>query len=77
MPDRHIIALDIDNFYVGVERLLNPALVGRPVGIKQKGILATCSYEARAKGVGKLMGLREAKLKCAFLQATRCDRLVF
>lgn len=50
--------------YVGVERILDLGLCGKPVGIRQKGILATCSYEARALGVGKLMGLREAKDKC-------------
>lgn len=52
--------------YVGCERLRDPTLVGRCVGIKQKGILATCSYEARAKGVGKLMSVNEAKRLCAF-----------
>lgn len=50
--------------YVGVERILDPGLYDKPVGIRQKGILATCSYEARALGVSKLMGLREAKDKC-------------
>jgi hypothetical protein len=38
MPDRLIIALDLDNFYVGVERLITPALVGRPVGISQSAL---------------------------------------
>jgi nucleotidyltransferase/DNA polymerase involved in DNA repair len=61
---RVIIALDLDNFYVGCERLRDPSLCGKPVGIRQKGLLATCSYEARARGVGKLMSLGEAKRKC-------------
>lgn len=33
---------------------MNPALIGKPVGVQQKTILATCSYEARAFGVGKV-----------------------
>ena len=45
----------------GVERVLNPALCGKPVGITQKSLLATTSYEARARGVTKLMSIRRAK----------------
>jgi DNA polymerase iota len=67
---RVIIALDLDNFYVGCERLRDPSLCEKPVGIRQKGLLATCSYEARARGVGKLMSLGEAKRKCKPLPST-------
>lgn len=62
-----IIAFDQDNFYVGVERVLNPALVGLPVGVTQKSLLATTSYEARAQGVSKLMNIRKAKEVCPTL----------
>jgi len=45
----------------GVERVLDPSLCGKPVGITQKSLLATTSYEARARGVTKLMSIRRAK----------------
>ncbi|KAK1761114.1 hypothetical protein QBC47DRAFT_369144 [Echria macrotheca] len=41
-----------------------PSLKGLPLGIRQKGILATCNYVARRKGVGKLTTLAEAKRLC-------------
>lgn len=47
---------------LGVERVLNPALRGIPVGITQKSLLATASYEARAAGVKKLMNIKQAKI---------------
>jgi DNA polymerase iota len=62
--DRLIVAIDLDAFYLSVERLLNPALNGVPVGVVQKSILATSSYEARAVGVGKLMSVRRAREIC-------------
>lgn len=42
----------------------NPALKSLPVGVKQKGILATCNYVARARGVGKLSQISVAKKAC-------------
>jgi len=41
-----------------------PALGSLPLGIKQKSILATCNYEARRRGVRKLMLISEAKKVC-------------
>ncbi|KDN46619.1 DNA/RNA polymerase [Tilletiaria anomala UBC 951] len=64
LHQRIIIALDIDAFYVSASRLRDPALHGLPIGIKQKGILATVSYEGRAKGVRKLASIREALGLC-------------
>lgn len=62
--DRIIIALDLDAFYVAASRKRDPSLNGLPVAIKQKTICATTSYEARAKGVQKLMRIRDAIAKC-------------
>ncbi|GAA94817.1 uncharacterized protein L969DRAFT_90803 [Mixia osmundae IAM 14324] len=62
--ERIIINLDLDCFYVACERLADPSLIGRPLGIQQKQILATTSYEARAQGVGKLCLVTEAKKRC-------------
>lgn len=63
-PPRLIIALDLDAFYVAASRIRDPSLVGLPIGIKQKGILATCSYEARAVGVKKLGTIKDSLRKC-------------
>lgn len=61
---RIIIALDLDAFYVAASRKRDPSLVGLPVGIKQKHILATVSYEGRARGVKKLALIRDAMRQC-------------
>lgn len=42
----------------------NPPLKSKPVGVKQKNILATCNYIARSHGVKKLMLISEAKKIC-------------
>jgi nucleotidyltransferase/DNA polymerase involved in DNA repair len=64
---RVVLHIDFDCFYVQCVRRRTPSLVGVPVGIKQKAILATCSYEARAQGVGKLMRVDEALRRCPTL----------
>lgn len=64
ISNRIIIALDLDAFYVAASRKRDPSLNGLPVAIKQKTICATTSYEARAKGVQKLMRIRDAVAKC-------------
>lgn len=49
---RNIIHLD--TFFVSVERLINPKLIGKPVlvgGTGDRGVVASCSYEARKFGV--------------------------
>lgn len=74
---RIIIALDLDAFYVSASRLRDPSLVGLPIGIKQKGILATCSYEARALGVQKLATVKESLKKCPDLILVNGEDLSF
>lgn len=66
---RQIIHLDLDAFYATVEMLLNPALRGKPLvvamgDINTRGVVSTCSYEARKFGVHSAMPLREAKRLC-------------
>ncbi|PWN42943.1 DNA/RNA polymerase [Ceraceosorus guamensis] len=61
---RIIIHLDLDAFYVGASRLRDPTLRGLPVGIKQKHILATVSYEARALGAKKLGKVMDSLRAC-------------
>ncbi|CAI4211743.1 unnamed protein product [Parascedosporium putredinis] len=62
--DRVILQFDYDCFYASVFENQNPALKSLPVGVKQKGILATCNYVARARGVGKLSQISVAKKAC-------------
>ncbi|KAJ6441987.1 DSC E3 ubiquitin ligase complex subunit 2 [Purpureocillium lavendulum] len=62
--NRVILQFDYDCFYAQVFENKNPALKTRPLGIKQKNILATCNYNARKLGVGKLMLISEAKRIC-------------
>jgi len=55
---------DYDCFYAQVIESQKPALKSLPLGIKQKSILATCNYEARRRGVKKLMLIADAKKIC-------------
>lgn len=59
--------MDLDTFYVSVERLLDSRLVGKPVllgGLSDRGVVASCSYEARAFGVHSGMPMRMARELC-------------
>ena len=65
--DRSILHLDLDTFFVSVERLENRALIGKPVivgGTSDRGVVASCSYEARQFGVHSAMSSRLAKQLC-------------
>lgn len=64
---RSIIHLDLDTFFVSCERLLNPKLVGKPVligGTSGRGVVASCSYEARRFGIHSAMPMRMARELC-------------
>ncbi len=65
--DRTILHLDLDSFFVSVERTHDKALIGKPVLIgsdSDRGVVASCSYEARAFGVRSAMPMRTAKQLC-------------
>lgn len=63
---RNILHFDLDTFFVSVERKRNPKLIGKPViiGGQERGVVASCSYEARAFGVHSAMPIRQAKFLC-------------
>ena len=65
--NRHIAHFDLDTFFVSVERLANPLLIGKPViigGMSDRGVVASCSYEARRFGVSSAMPMKMARMLC-------------
>jgi DNA polymerase-4 len=60
---RTILHLDIDAFFAHIEQVLDPRLAGRPV-IVGAGVIASCSYEARAFGLKAGMSLSDARRLC-------------
>ncbi|WPR73306.1 DNA polymerase IV [Algoriphagus sp. NG3] len=65
--ERHIVHMDLDTFFVSVERLKNSALKNKPViigGSSDRGVVSSCSYEARTFGVHSAMPMRLARRLC-------------
>jgi DNA polymerase-4 len=65
--ERSIVHMDLDTFFVSCERLLDSRLIGKPVligGTSDRGVVASCSYEARKFGVHSAMPMRMAKMLC-------------
>jgi DNA polymerase IV len=65
--DRAIIHLDLDAFFVSVERKRNPKLQSKPLiigGSSRRGVVAACSYETRAFGVHSAMPMYLALQLC-------------
>ena len=65
--DRAIVHMDLDTFFVSCERLLDSRLNGKPVligGTSDRGVVASCSYEARKFGIHSAMPMRMAKQLC-------------
>lgn len=65
--NRTIVHMDLDAFFVSVERLRNDKLKGKPViigGLSDRGVVASCSYEARKYGVHSAMPMKMALAMC-------------
>ncbi|MGD1958241.1 MAG: DNA polymerase IV [Fulvivirga sp.] len=67
MNERTILHLDLDTFFVSCERLLDSRLNGKPIligGITDRGVVASCSYEARKFGIHSAMPMKMARSLC-------------
>lgn len=65
--ERSIVHMDLDTFFVSCERLIDSRLNNKPVligGTSDRGVVASCSYEARKYGVHSAMPMRMAKQLC-------------
>jgi DNA polymerase-4 len=78
--ERHIAHLDLDAFFVSVECLRNPKLSGKPVligGSGDRGVVASCSYEARKFGIHSAMPMKTARRLCSHAIIVRGDIEVY
>ncbi len=74
--NRNIIHLDMDTFFVSVERLKNKKFEGKPLiigGTSGRGVVASCSYETRKYGVRSGMPMRTALMLCPDATVVRGD----
>ncbi len=65
--NKSIVHIDMDTFFVSCERLRDSRLNGKPIligGTSDRGVVASCSYEARAFGVHSAMPMKLAKQLC-------------
>lgn len=73
---RFVAHLDLDTFFVSVERLKNREFVGKPLivgGSSDRGVVAACSYETRKFGVHSAMPMKLALRLCPHAIVVRGD----
>jgi DNA polymerase-4 len=74
--NRTIVHMDMDCFFVSVSCLMDARLKGKPVligGSSDRGVVAACSYEARAYGIHSAMPMKNAKRLCPEAVIVRGD----
>ncbi|PID91458.1 MAG: DNA polymerase IV [Bacteroidetes bacterium] len=78
--ERCVVHMDLDSFFVSVERLINSDLKGKPViigGMSDRGVVSSCSYEARRYGVHSAMPMKMARQLCSEAVLIRGDMDVY
>lgn len=73
---RSIVHMDLDTFFVSCERLVNPKLNGLPLiigGTSDRGVVSSCSYEARTFGVRSAMPMKLALRLCPQAKVIKGD----
>ncbi|NJK93969.1 MAG: DNA polymerase IV [Bacteroidales bacterium] len=76
MVKKDIVHLDLDTFFVSVERLENKNFIGKPLligGTSGRGVVACASYESRKYGVRSAMPMRTALMLCPDAIVVRGD----
>lgn len=70
MKNRKIIHIDMDAFYASIEQRDNKNLRGKPIVVggspKGRGVVSTCSYEARKYGIHSAMPCKDAYVRCPY-----------
>src|SRR5690606_28547048 len=67
MSKRAIAHMDLDSFFVSCERLIDSRLNNKPIligGTSDRGVVASCSYEARKFGIHSAMPMKMARQLC-------------
>lgn len=80
MEKKFISHMDLDSFFVSVERLRNSSFVGKPLiigGQSDRGVVASCSYEARKFGVHSAMPMKQARILCPDALIIRGDSQLY
>jgi DNA polymerase-4 len=73
--ERSIVHIDMNTFFVSCERLTNSGLNGIPliIGGGERGVVASCSYEARRFGVRSAMPIQMALRLCPQAKVMKGD----
>ncbi|WP_422360558.1 DNA polymerase IV [Reichenbachiella sp.] len=77
---KSIVHMDLDTFFVSCERLIEPKLIGKPVligGTSDRGVVASCSYEARAFGIHSAMPMKMALQLCPEAIVVRGNSMLY